>query len=51
MANNSQLEAKDIRNLMNQFFTALVSHREALNMVYVYPVPDGDTGTNMTMTA
>ena len=36
---------------MNQFFTALVSHREALNMLNVYPVPDGDTGTNMTMTA
>lgn len=51
MATTSRLEAKDVRNLMNQFFEALVSHREALNMLNVYPVPDGDTGTNMTMTA
>ncbi len=36
---------------MNQFFAALVSHREALNLLNVYPVPDGDTGTNMAMTA
>ena len=36
---------------MNQFFAALVAHREALNMLNVYPVPDGDTGTNMSMTA
>ena len=51
MANTSQLEAKDIRSFMNQFFVALVAHREALNMLNVYPVPDGDTGTNMAMTA
>ncbi|HJP15900.1 MAG TPA: DAK2 domain-containing protein [Acidimicrobiales bacterium] len=47
----SQLKAKDLRHFMNQFFAALVSHREALNMLNVYPVPDGDTGTNMSMTA
>ena len=29
---------------------ALRSHREALNSLNVYPVPDGDTGSNMTAT-
>jgi len=47
----SHLEAKELRHFMNQFFAALVAHREALNMLNVYPVPDGDTGTNMSMTA
>lgn len=28
----------------------LVSHRQAINGLNVYPVPDGDTGTNMTQT-
>ena len=51
MTNTSHLEAKELRYFMNQFFAALVAHREALNMLNVYPVPDGDTGTNMSMTA
>jgi DAK2 domain fusion protein YloV len=29
---------------------ALRAHREALNRLNVYPVPDGDTGTNMALT-
>ena len=29
---------------------ALVDHREAVNNLNVYPVPDGDTGTNMSLT-
>jgi hypothetical protein len=29
---------------------ALVTHRAALNRLNVYPVPDGDTGTNMGLT-
>ena len=51
MTITSHLEAKELRYFMNQFFAALVAHREALNMLNVYPVPDGDTGTNMSMTA
>ncbi len=35
---------------MSGFRDALSSHREALNLLNVYPVPDGDTGTNMSMT-
>ena len=31
--------------------TPLRAHREAINRLNVYPVPDGDTGTNMALTA
>ena len=32
------------------FRDALYAHREAINDLNVYPVPDGDTGTNMSLT-
>lgn len=32
------------------FGDALSMHQEAINRLNVYPVPDGDTGTNMTLT-
>ncbi len=35
---------------MNGFAGALSGHREVLNLLNVYPVPDGDTSTNMYMT-
>ena len=35
---------------MGTFRDALVAHRTTLNLLNVYPVPDGDTGSNMTMT-
>ena len=30
--------------------SCVVDHREAVNNLNVYPVPDGDTGTNMSLT-
>ncbi len=36
--------------VMNRYLVRLREHREALNRLNVYPVPDGDTGTNMTLT-
>ena len=45
------LDAGALRALMGTFRDALTLHREALNLLNVYPVPDGDTGSNMTMTA
>ena len=30
--------------------TASATHRELINRLNVYPVPDGDTGTNMALT-
>ena len=36
--------------MIEAFRDALVAHRSALNLLNVYPVPDGDTGSNMTRT-
>ena len=44
------LDAAGLRALMGTFRDALVAHRTTLNLLNVYPVPDGDTGSNMTMT-
>ena len=46
----TSLDAPALRAVMAGFDRALRSHREALNALNVYPVPDGDTGTNMMMT-
>jgi uncharacterized protein len=35
---------------MEIYADALRQHREAINRLNVYPVPDGDTGTNMALT-
>ncbi len=44
------LDAGSLRSTMHGFADVLSSHREVLNLLNVYPVPDGDTGTNMYMT-
>jgi DAK2 domain fusion protein YloV len=44
------LLADDLRAGIRQFGDALAAHREAINRLNVYPVPDGDTGTNMALT-
>jgi len=45
-----QLEAGDLRRIVSTYRDALRSHQEELNALNVYPVPDGDTGTNMALT-
>ncbi|MGZ4711527.1 MAG: DAK2 domain-containing protein [Acidimicrobiia bacterium] len=50
MAALDQLDAADVRRVVIRFRDALRTHQEALNRLNVYPVPDGDTGTNMTLT-
>ncbi|MCY4257718.1 MAG: DAK2 domain-containing protein [bacterium] len=45
-----QLGAPEMRATMKSFCDALVTHRDMLNQLNVYPVPDGDTGTNMALT-
>ena len=47
----THLDAVGLRAVVIGFRDALVDHREALNLLNVFPVPDGDTGTNMSMTA
>ena len=45
-----RLCAFDVAKVMKTYAQALKSHQEALNRLNVYPVPDGDTGTNMVLT-
>ena len=44
------LTAQDIKSVMRRYLAGLHRHRDDLNRLNVYPVPDGDTGTNMTLT-
>jgi DAK2 domain fusion protein YloV len=44
------LGAADLRAVVDAYRDALAAHREPINRLNVYPVPDGDTGTNMSLT-
>jgi hypothetical protein len=46
----TSLDAVHLRAVMTGFAEALRAHRGVLNQLNVYPVPDGDTGTNMALT-
>jgi uncharacterized protein len=46
----NSLDADAFRKVMTAFQGALVTNQQALNNLNVYPVPDGDTGTNMMLT-
>ncbi|MBK5223860.1 MAG: DAK2 domain-containing protein [Acidimicrobiia bacterium] len=45
-----RFDAADLGDVMARFRDALRSHQAAINRLNVYPVPDGDTGTNMALT-
>src|SRR5688572_12298222 len=45
-----RLAADDLKRAFVAYRDALRDHKEALNRLNVYPVPDGDTGTNMALT-
>src|SRR3954449_6989662 len=49
-ARHDRLDATDILHMVTAFRDALRTNREAINRLNVYPVPDGDTGTNMALT-
>lgn len=44
------LRADGLRQIVIVFGELLDAHREVINRLNVYPVPDGDTGTNMALT-
>ncbi|MGH9107546.1 MAG: DAK2 domain-containing protein [Acidimicrobiales bacterium] len=44
------LSPPDLVRVVRVYRAALGEHRAALNRLNVYPVPDGDTGTNMSLT-
>jgi hypothetical protein len=45
-----RLGADDLRHVIESFRDALRLHQSAVNRLNVYPVPDGDTGSNMALT-
>lgn len=48
--NRLLLRPQDLKRVLNRYLRRLRQYREALDRLNVYPVPDGDTGTNMTLT-
>jgi len=44
------MDATDVRTVMGTYRDLLRSHQQVVNRLNVYPVPDGDTGTNMALT-
>jgi DAK2 domain fusion protein YloV len=45
-----KLAPGDLRRIVSTYRDTLRAHQEELNALNVYPVPDGDTGTNMALT-
>ena len=50
MAALSTLDGSSVARVVSTYRDALRAHQEELNRLNVYPVPDGDTGTNMALT-
>jgi uncharacterized protein len=50
MTTLTRLGADELRAAVAGFRDALAAHKEGINRLNVYPVPDGDTGTNMALT-
>jgi len=50
MTSPATLGADDLRAVMGGYRDALRLHQSDINRLNVYPVPDGDTGTNMALT-
>jgi dihydroxyacetone kinase-like predicted kinase len=44
------VDARVLRDAMARYLEALRAHREEIDSLNVFPVPDGDTGTNMLLT-
>lgn len=44
------LDASTLRRTMSLYLEALEEHREEIDSLNVFPVPDGDTGTNLVLT-
>lgn len=45
-----RVTATDLRDIVECFRDLLKAHQQHINRLNVYPVPDGDTGTNMALT-
>jgi len=40
----------DLKNAVTSAHAAIAAHASKIDTLNVYPVPDGDTGTNMVLT-
>ena len=49
-ANISSINGRDLKQLFNASLIWLKNHQALINSLNVFPVPDGDTGTNMFLT-
>src|SRR5947209_18870721 len=50
MTTLQRLGAADLRRAVIGYRDLLRAHQDRINRLNVYPVPDGDTGTNMALT-
>jgi len=50
VSNNRPIDGVQYKELMNAGLTWLRTNQETVNALNVFPVPDGDTGTNMVLT-
>jgi DAK2 domain fusion protein YloV len=50
MSTLATLAPADVRRVLETYRDVLRSHQDVVNRLNVYPVPDGDTGTNMALT-
>ena len=50
VTNNKPINGVQYKELMNAGLTWLRTNQESVNALNVFPVPDGDTGTNMVLT-
>ncbi len=50
VTNNRPIDGVQYKELMNAGLTWLRTNQESVNALNVFPVPDGDTGTNMVLT-
>ncbi len=50
MSTLTAIDGEALARVVGIFRDALRAHQEELNLLNVYPVPDGDTGTNMALT-
>lgn len=48
--NNQPIDSNQYKELMKAGLTWLRTNQESVNALNVFPVPDGDTGTNMVLT-
>lgn len=46
----SIIDGKGLRKILSGVYFNLDNHKQELNSLNVFPVPDGDTGTNMSLT-